>query len=111
MVCRLGGRRKVFEQRYPTAFVEADEVIFCSPLRKEGDKLHETELLDVEAMVRGMNEAGTSARYLPDVAEIVTMVAQETEPGDVVLAMSGRNFRGLHGALLARLGERFGEAV
>ncbi|MCO4760413.1 MAG: UDP-N-acetylmuramate dehydrogenase [Myxococcales bacterium] len=96
-------RRQIFEQRYPPAFAQADEVVFCSPLRKEGDKLREDQLLDVGAMVRVIADGGTPAHYLPDVADIVDLVATEAKPGDVILAMSGRNFRGLHADLLARL--------
>lgn len=101
-------RRKVFEQRYPPAFAEADEVIFCSPLRKAGDKLTDDQLLNVDAMVQVIEAGGTPAHYLPDVADIVDLVAKKAQPGDVILGMSGRNFRGMHADLLARLEARFG---
>ncbi len=100
-------RRKVFEQRYPPAFAQADEVIFCSPLRKKGDKLGDDEVLDVSTIVGKIRQAGVPARYIPDVKEIADAVASEVAPGDVVLAMSGRNFRGLHADLLQRLEARF----
>ncbi len=96
-------RRQIFEQRYPPAFAQADEVVFCSPLRKAGDKLRDDQLLNVSAMVEVIRQNGTPAHYLPDVADIVDLVASHARPGDVILAMSGRNFRGLHGDLLARL--------
>ncbi len=99
-------RRKIFEQRYPPAFAQADEVIFCSPLRKSTDKLRDDEVLDVAAMVGAIAASGTPARYLPEVPDIVDIVTAEAAPGDVILGMSGRNFRGLHGDLLERLAAR-----
>ena len=83
-------------------------MIFCSPLRKEGDKLKDEQVLNVGAMVEQMSRGGLPSRYIPDVEEIADVVASEVNPGDVVLAMSGRNFRGLHEDLLTKLRARFG---
>ncbi len=100
-------RRKVFQQAYVDAFAAtgADEVIFCSPLRKAGDTAGD-DYLDCDDLVRALGSHGVSARYLPEVSTIVDTVAAEAGDGDVVLAMSGRDFRGLHGALLAKLANR-----
>jgi len=101
-------RRKVFETVYPDAFAEADRVVLCSPLHKEGDKLRADEIMDVAKVCAAIEAQGTPARYIPDVRDIVQLVADEAAPGDVILGMSGRDFQGLHKALLGRLGERFG---
>ncbi len=101
-------RRRAFQDVYPTAFEGADEVIFCSPLVKESDRLRADETLDVVKLVADIAATGIPARYLPDVAEIVDHVAEHANSGDVVLAMSGRDFRGLHGKLLDRLAARDG---
>ena len=99
-------RRRAFQDVYPDAFAAADEVIFCSPLIKEGDRLAASEMLDVTALVAEIANRGIPARYLPEVPEIVDYVASQAESGDVILAMSGRDFRGLHGLLLERLAAR-----
>jgi UDP-N-acetylmuramate: L-alanyl-gamma-D-glutamyl-meso-diaminopimelate ligase len=100
-------RRRIFQQDYIDAFAAtgAAEVIFCSPLRKEGDG-DADNYLDCDAMVAALAAQGVHARYLPEVDAIVDAVGAEAMPGDVVLAMSGRDFRGLHGQLLARLAQR-----
>lgn len=100
-------RRKVFQQAYVDAFAAtgADEVIFCSPLRKEGDAGSD-EYLDCNGLVAELAGVGVRARYLPEVGAIVDTVAAEAGSGDVVLAMSGRDFRGLHGQLLEKLRSR-----
>ena len=104
-------RRRVFQDAYPDAFQVADEVIFCSPLIKDSDKLGADQQLDVSNMVENIKRAGTPARYIPEVDTIVDVVAKEARSGDVILAMSGRNFRGLHDALLARLSKRTAETT
>jgi UDP-N-acetylmuramate: L-alanyl-gamma-D-glutamyl-meso-diaminopimelate ligase len=99
-------RRKVFEDVYPDAFAQADRVVLCQPLWKEGDKLKPEETMDAAAVCRAVSARGKPAWFVPSVPEIVQFVAAEAERGDVVLAMSGRDFQGLHGALLAALGAR-----
>lgn len=101
-------RRRVFQDRYPPAFKAADEVIFCAPLIKQTDKLANDEMIDPQAMVAHLNSAGVPARFVPDVEVIADEVSRDAAPGDVVLAMSGRDFRGLHELLLSRLRARFG---
>ena len=100
-------RRKVFEEVYPDAFALADQVVLCSPIHKEGDKLKADEIMDCSAVCRSVEARGKAARFIPEVRDIVRFVGDEVQPGDVVLAMSGRDFQGLHKALLERLGERF----
>jgi len=77
-------------------------------LHKEGDKLTAEEVMDAAAVCQAIEANGKIARFIPLVAEIVEYVAQEAQPGDVILAMSGRDFQGLHKALLEKLSVRFG---
>jgi len=99
-------RRKVFEDVYPEAFGGADEVVLCAPLHKETDKLRADEVMDAALVCARIRARGVPALYVPAVADIVAMVAERARAGDVVLAMSGRDFQGLHGALLDRLRAR-----
>ncbi len=96
-------RRKIFQKAYATAFDAADEVVFCSPLWKDSDRLAADQYLDVADLVEAIGARGPRARFLPEVDAIVDLVANEAQAGDVVLGMSGRDFRGLHDKLLARL--------
>ena len=104
-------RRAFFQTAYVDAFAAsgADRVVFCSPLRKSGDGSSDTDYLDCDRLVSDLRARGVDARYLPDVDDIVAAVAAEAAPGDVVLAMSGRDLRGLHGKLLAALQARQGD--
>ena len=104
-------RRKVFEEVYPTVFGGADQVVLCSPLHKETDKLSAEQVMDAALVCQRISERGTPARFIPAVADIVDTLARELSPGDVVLAMSGRDFQGLHGLLLDRLRQRFERSV
>ncbi len=101
-------RRKVFEDVYPDAFAMADEVVLCAPLHKESDKLLATEIMDAGLVCRRIAEQGVPAHFVPKVSDIVELVGSRAQPGDVILAMSGRDFQGLHAALLARLHAREG---
>lgn len=99
-------RRKVFEDVYPEAFLGADEVVLCAPLHKDTDKLQADEVMDAQLVCDRIAARGTPARYIPQVPDIVEVVASSAQPGDVILAMSGRDFQGLHGQLLAQLAAR-----
>ncbi len=95
-------RRRVFQDRYPTAFEGADEVVFVRPLVKDDD-LSEAEQLDPVLLIEDLRRRGARARYIPDPEEILNLLVRESEPGDVVLFMSGRDFHGLAPALLSAL--------
>lgn len=99
-------RRRVFQQGFAEALAEADAVWFCAPLHKE-DGLAPEARLDMDALLHGIRSAGTPAALVPDVDELAASVAEESRPGeDVIVAMSGRNFHGIHERLLELLGEQ-----
>jgi len=97
-------RRRVFQDRYPEVLAHADRVILAKPLKKN-DKLKPEEQIDVGAIVDTLNRQGTQAHHIPEFDDIVRFVAENAQKGDVILAMSGRNFGGLHDKLLKRLRE------
>ncbi|GMV39298.1 MAG: UDP-N-acetylmuramate:L-alanyl-gamma-D-glutamyl-meso-diaminopimelate ligase [Myxococcales bacterium] len=98
-------RRRFFQDDYPVALRGADHVVLSKPLKK-WDKLSADEQIDCERIVEDLRATGVDARHIPEFDDIVAWVAEHAVPGDVVLAMSGRNFGGLHGRLLARLNAR-----
>ena len=92
--------RRVFQDAFAEAFVQADEVIIGRVYRSslpEADRLSETEL------VAEIDVAGVRARHLADVRDIVRTVVHEARAGDLVVVMSNGAFEGIHGRLLEAL--------
>ncbi len=65
--------------------------------------LPESERLSEPELVRDLTLAGVAARHLPDVDTIVSAVAAEARPGDLVVIMSNGGFGGIHHKLLQAL--------
>jgi len=97
-------RRNVFQNNFPTAFGEADEVIiaevaFASVLTPE-------ERLDTAKLEADLKANGKSARFLPDVDTIVHHLGQHAQGGDVICVFTNGGFGNIHARLLERLGRR-----
>ncbi|TVR03539.1 MAG: hypothetical protein EA398_04310 [Deltaproteobacteria bacterium] len=97
-------RRSVFQEAYGAAFSGAERVILSRPFRE--DSLPEHEKLSLDRLAADVEAAGSEVELIPEVDEIAVRVAAQAQPGDVVLTLSGSAFGGLHGKLLAALGER-----
>lgn len=97
-------RRRIFQDEYATAFDAADCAVVARAFVKN-DRLAPEEKLDVPALVAALRARGKQAWGDLDVAGIVALLVREARAGDVVLAMSGRDFDGLHDRLLAALSE------
>lgn len=95
-------RRRVFQDVYPNVLESADVVVLAKPLKKN-DKLSAEEQIDVEGIVQELRKRGKEALHIPEFDDIVTYVGTHARPGDIILAMSGRNFGGIHKPLLERL--------
>jgi len=95
-------RRRIFQDDYARAFEAADCAVVARAFVKN-DRLAPEQKLDVPGLVATLRERGLQAWGDLDADAIVELLATETRPGDVVLAMSGRDFDGLHDKLLARL--------
>ncbi len=99
-------RRRVFQQGFAEALGQADAVWFCRPLEKK-DNLPPAERLDLGELVAALERAGTPACVVPDIDDLADAVVAQARPGeDVILAMSGRDFHGVHQRLLDRLAAR-----
>ena len=92
--------RRVFQDDFARAFRGADEVVIASVFRSS---LPAEERLSESELVRALTGAGTHARHLPDVDTIVSAVAGEARPGDLVVVMSNGGFGGIHRKLLDAL--------
>jgi UDP-N-acetylmuramate: L-alanyl-gamma-D-glutamyl-meso-diaminopimelate ligase len=95
-------RRRLFQDDYARAFDAADCAVVARAFVKN-DRLRPEEKLDLPALVAALRARGREAWGDLDADAIVDLLVRETRPGDVVLAMSGRDFDGLHDKLLARL--------
>lgn len=95
--------RKVFQQDFADAFAEsgADEVVLAAVFRAT---LPDAERLSVDEVVADLEARGQRARALLNVDAIVSAIASEARPGDVVLLMSNGGFDGIHDKLLRALG-------
>lgn len=92
-------RRKVFEKDYAAAFVGANTVFLTYPLIKN-DSLKAEEYLDPDSVLAGIRQYAAAHAY-KDMTVMGRAVAAMLRPGDVVVAMSGRDFSQFHSALLS----------
>jgi UDP-N-acetylmuramate: L-alanyl-gamma-D-glutamyl-meso-diaminopimelate ligase len=98
-------RRRVFQDAFAESFSLADHVLFCRPLEK-ADNLSAHEKLDMDRLCNDIQARGVQARLIPDIDDLADEAASLAAPGDVVLAMSGRDFHGIHTRVLDRLRAR-----
>ncbi len=94
--------RRVFQEAFARSFSAADEVIVAAVFRSN---LPEGERLSAEQLAADVSTAGTPARYIPAVDDIVSTLVRERRDGDHVVLMSNGAFGGIHGRLLDALRE------
>jgi UDP-N-acetylmuramate: L-alanyl-gamma-D-glutamyl-meso-diaminopimelate ligase len=96
--------RRVFQDDFVRALGggRADEVIVAAVYRST---LPDEQRLSPADLVNDLKAAGVRARYVPHVAEIVSTVGAEAQPGDLVVVMSNGGFDDIHRRLLGALTE------
>ena len=92
--------RRVFQDDFARAFTGADEVLIAPIFRS---KLPESERLSIPQLVRDLHGRGLSAREAESIDDIVSGIAKEHRPGDLVVLMSNGGFGGIHQKLLRAL--------
>ena len=95
--------RRIFQKDFAASLGLADEVVVAAVYRSslpEAERLSERELVDE------LTAGGVSARFLPAVDDVVTLVAEKAVPGDHVVVMSNGAFGGIHDRLLQSLDDR-----
>ncbi len=97
-------RRNVHQAEYASAFDHADVVTIRIP--EPHDKVPADQQLNVQAIVRQLNERGIEATALSDVAEMTRLVATTARENDLILVMSNGSFGGFIPSLLAALEQR-----
>lgn len=94
-------KRKVFQLELAQALASADVAVIAA--MSDLHKVPENDRLDPVQLMREIKQHHGTAHYLPDVESIVTLVASEAQPGDVVAVLSNGGFGGIHQLLLQRL--------
>jgi UDP-N-acetylmuramate: L-alanyl-gamma-D-glutamyl-meso-diaminopimelate ligase len=91
-------RRGFFQDQLPGSFKQADKVIIAKVFNEE--KLKDGEALDAALVVKRIKATGKDASYIPDIDQIVDLVAREATKGDIVLIMSNGSFGGIYERLI-----------
>ena len=97
----LTAGRNLFQDAYREAFSFADRVLLA-PLFHH-DRLAPEERLDLAALTADLTASGAPAAVGDDVEDLLERLADESRPGDVVVAMSSGEFGRLPRRLLERL--------
>ena len=94
-------RRNIFQERYGRAFDGCDKLLVAPVHRLEA--IPPGERFDVAAVVAAAGDGGVHARLTSGVDEIVSILAVEANPGDVVLVLSNGGFDDIYERLPAAL--------
>jgi UDP-N-acetylmuramate: L-alanyl-gamma-D-glutamyl-meso-diaminopimelate ligase len=94
-------RRKIFQHELVESLRTADEVVMASVFKAEG--VPANERLEGSAIIEGLMAAKSPAREIKDADAIVSTIAPELKPGDVVAILSNGGFGGIYEKLPAAL--------
>jgi UDP-N-acetylmuramate: L-alanyl-gamma-D-glutamyl-meso-diaminopimelate ligase len=94
-------RRSVHQEAYTKAFDSADEILVAGAYKAQD--LKEAERFSTDTLVTDLVSKGKSARAFESVEEIVTLVSQNVQPGDIVVVMSNGEFGKIQEKLLKAL--------
>ncbi len=94
-------RRNVLQDALARSLALADQVIVAAIFKS--DAIPEKERLDLTRVASDVQARGRQARILPDADTIVSTMAPELRPGDVVAILSNGGFGGIYEKLPQRL--------
>ncbi len=98
-------RMNIFQEDYARAFDHAAHVVIARPYEKK-DSIPPHKRLDIGKLVRDLAARSMDAYLVPEVDDIVQLLVERAEPGELVLGMSGSSFGGFHQKLLRALERR-----
>ena len=90
--------RKVFQDKYPPTFDDADLICIRKPSRL--DKIPEDERFSSEKLASDIRRRGKPAHHFNDTDSIIEFLCNETRSGDLILVMSNGGFDNIHKRLL-----------
>jgi UDP-N-acetylmuramate: L-alanyl-gamma-D-glutamyl-meso-diaminopimelate ligase len=96
-------RRRTFQREFAEALSHADAVVVGQ--LHDPSRIPKEERFDPEGLALELHRGSTPASYIQNVDDIVAHVMGWVRPGDVVVVLSSGSFDGLHGKLLAALGD------
>lgn len=91
----------MFQNALAKSLALADEIIVANVFKS--DSIAEAERLDLHTLVADLEKLGPRARVVPEVEEIVKIVAPEMRSGDVVAILSNGGFGGIYEKLPQQL--------
>lgn len=97
-------KRRVFQERYASAFDGADLVIVKEPPGLES--IPPEERISAQKLVTDIAGRGVEAHYFPDVDRILSFILPNVRHGDVLLVMSTGSFDNLIDKILTGLEEK-----
>ncbi len=97
-------RRKVFQKELAASLAASDIAIIAA--MPDLQKIPETDRLDVELLAEDIKSLGGDGRYLASDDDILQVVSNEVERGDVIAVLSNGGFRGIHQKILGVLTDR-----
>ena len=97
--------RRIFQDDFAKAFAATPvhRVIIAAVFRAN---LAEQERLSAEKLVETLTAQGAAAEHIPEVGDIIAVIARDARPGDIVVGMSNGGFDDFHARLLDALGKR-----
>ena len=96
-------RRAVFQAGFADALSVADEVVLAPLYAPE--KIPPGDRLDVDRLAADLRREDIPARVIAGVDAQAAHLAERAAPGDTIVIMSSGDFGGLHGRVLAALGD------
>jgi len=97
-------RTRVFQDDFAQAFVLADEVVVAAAHLP--GKVPEAQRLSERELVDNIRSRGGTARFVPEVKDVVAHLTASLRAGDRVAVLSNGGFGGLHEKLLSALRTR-----
>jgi len=97
-------KRRVFQERYATAFDGADLVLIKEPPGL--DRIEPEERLSAQQLVEDIVARGIEAHYFPDIDGMIPFILSRVESKDVLLVMSTGSFDNLIDRILQGLNNR-----
>jgi UDP-N-acetylmuramate: L-alanyl-gamma-D-glutamyl-meso-diaminopimelate ligase len=96
-------KRSIFEHEFAAALALADRALIAAVYQPE--RVPDGERLSVDNVVSRINRLSGDERAgkAPSAAEIATIIARDSRPGDVVLVMSNGGFDNVHDKILQAL--------
>lgn len=97
--------RTEFEEGYKRSFAVADRTVIGPIFHKNryGESYPADKMMSVSSIIDSLREQGREAEHIEDFDELARHVAEQSMPGDVVIAMSSGAFGGIHEKLLEQL--------